>query len=212
MLLGLRCDESVPHEETRNANWPDRPPPPMDPARRPVVPRVPLPAIRDPGARPRGAGQVAVAVRAGAVRCLAPVGRRVAGGRRSAGARVHREARSIPGRQHGRAGRLAGELRRLLEPPGHVGLDAGQGQGHGPSGGLEDVPGGASAYILQKIVEEQNAYRFLDSEPQTLSAKEHRPPYGKDGDYFTKPSAEDVFEKVYKMMNEVNPEKFPSLY
>ena len=76
----------------------------------------------------------------------------------------------------------------------------------------EDVPGGASAYILQKIIEEQNAYAFLDSEPQTLSAKEHRPPYGKDGDYFTKPSAEDVFERVYSIMNEVDPEKFPSLY
>ena len=76
----------------------------------------------------------------------------------------------------------------------------------------EDVPGGASAYILQKIIEGQNAYNFLDSEPQTLPAKEHRPPYGKDGDYFTKPSAEDVFEKVYLMMHEVNPEKFPSLY
>ena len=76
----------------------------------------------------------------------------------------------------------------------------------------EDVPGGSSAYILQKILEEQNAYRFLDSEPQTLAAKEHRPPYGKDGDYFTKPSSEDVFEKVYSMMNEANPDQFPSLY
>tara|TARA_B100001142_G_scaffold64557_1_gene63978 strand:+ start:957 stop:3374 length:2418 start_codon:yes stop_codon:yes gene_type:complete len=76
----------------------------------------------------------------------------------------------------------------------------------------EDVPGGATAYILQKIVEEQDAYNFLDSEPQTLSAKAHRPPYGKDGDYFTKPSTEDVFEKVYSMMNEVNPDQFPSLY
>jgi pyruvate/2-oxoglutarate/acetoin dehydrogenase E1 component len=76
----------------------------------------------------------------------------------------------------------------------------------------EDVPGGASSYILQNIVEEQNAYSFLDSEPQTLAAKEHRPPYGKDGDYFTKPSAEDIFEKVYSMMHEVNPENFPSLY
>ncbi len=76
----------------------------------------------------------------------------------------------------------------------------------------EDVPGGASAFILQQIVEKQDAYNFLDSEPQTLSAKEHRPPYGKDGDYFTKPSAEDIFEKVYSMLNEVNSEKFPSLY
>ena len=73
----------------------------------------------------------------------------------------------------------------------------------------EDVPGGASAYILQNLLEGQNAYSFLDSEPQTLTAREHRPPYGKDGDYFTKPSAEDVYEKVYYMMNEVNPEKFP---
>ncbi len=76
----------------------------------------------------------------------------------------------------------------------------------------EDVPGGASSYILQKIIEEQKAYHFLDSDPQTLAAKEHRTPYGKDGDYFTKPSAEDVFEKVYVRMNEVNPTKFPSLY
>ena len=76
----------------------------------------------------------------------------------------------------------------------------------------EDVPGGASAYILQKIIEEQNAYNFLDSEPKTLPAKEHRPPYGKDGDYFTKPSAEDVFEQVYLMMHETNPQKYPSLY
>ena len=76
----------------------------------------------------------------------------------------------------------------------------------------EDVPGGASAYIMQKIVEEQNAYNYLDSEPQTLAAKEHRPPYGKDGDYFTKPSAEDIFEKVYSMMHEFDPSKFPSLY
>jgi len=76
----------------------------------------------------------------------------------------------------------------------------------------EDVPGGASAYILQKIIEEQDAYNYLDSEPQTLSAKAHRPPYGKDGDYFSKPSSDDVFEKVYGIMNEVDPSKFPSLY
>ncbi|MBC8267069.1 MAG: transketolase [Flavobacteriales bacterium] len=76
----------------------------------------------------------------------------------------------------------------------------------------EDVPGGGTAYILQKIVEEQDAYNYLDSEPQTLAAKAHRPPYGADGDYFTKPSSEDVFEKVYGMMHEVNPTKYPSLY
>ena len=76
----------------------------------------------------------------------------------------------------------------------------------------EDVPGGASAYILQKIIEKQKGYMFLDSDPQTLTAKAHRPPYGKDGDYFTKPSSEDIFERVYSFMNEVDPNKFPSLY
>ena len=75
----------------------------------------------------------------------------------------------------------------------------------------EDVPGGASSYILQKVIEEQNGYDFLDSEPQTLTAKEHRPPYGKDGDYFTKPSAEDICEKVYAIMNEFNPTKYPQI-
>ena len=76
----------------------------------------------------------------------------------------------------------------------------------------EDVPGGASAYILQKIVDEQNAYRHLDSKPETLTAKAHRPAYGTDGDYFSKPSVEDIFEKVYSIMHESNPEKYPSLY
>jgi pyruvate/2-oxoglutarate/acetoin dehydrogenase E1 component/TPP-dependent pyruvate/acetoin dehydrogenase alpha subunit len=76
----------------------------------------------------------------------------------------------------------------------------------------EDLPGGASAYILQQIVEQQDAYNHLDSKPQTLTAKAHRPAYGTDGDYFSKPSAEDIYEKVYEMMHEVNPSKFPSLY
>lgn len=76
----------------------------------------------------------------------------------------------------------------------------------------EDVPGGASAYILQQIVEEQNAYQYLDSKPQTLTSKAHRPAYGTDGDYFSKPSSEDIFEKIYEIMNEVNPNKFPDLY
>ncbi len=75
----------------------------------------------------------------------------------------------------------------------------------------EDVPGGASAYILQKIVEDQNAYLHLDSKPQTLTAKAHRPAYGTDGDYFSKPSAEDIYEKVYAIMRESNPHKFPQL-
>jgi pyruvate/2-oxoglutarate/acetoin dehydrogenase E1 component/TPP-dependent pyruvate/acetoin dehydrogenase alpha subunit len=76
----------------------------------------------------------------------------------------------------------------------------------------EDVPGGASAYILQQIIEKQNGYNQLDSKPQTLTSKAHRPAYGTDGDYFSKPSIEDIFEKVYAMMNEVNPSKFPVLY
>ncbi|WP_010230739.1 alpha-ketoacid dehydrogenase subunit alpha/beta [Gillisia marina] len=75
----------------------------------------------------------------------------------------------------------------------------------------EDVPGGASAYIMQEILENQNAYVHLDSKPQTLAAKEHRPAYGTDGDYFSKPSTEDIYEKIYEIMNEANPAKFPKL-
>jgi len=76
----------------------------------------------------------------------------------------------------------------------------------------EDVPGGASAYLLQEIIETQDGYQYLDSKPATLSAKAHRPAYGSDGDYFSKPSAEDIFEKVYEMMHEAYPTKFKSLY
>lgn len=75
----------------------------------------------------------------------------------------------------------------------------------------EDVPGGCSAYLLQQIVEVQGGYRHLDSPPQTLTARDHRPAYSSDGDYFSKPSAEDVFEKVYAMMHEANPGEFPPL-
>jgi 2-oxoisovalerate dehydrogenase E1 component len=74
----------------------------------------------------------------------------------------------------------------------------------------EDVPGGASAYILQQILEEQNAWSYLDTKPLTLTAKAHRPAYGTDGDYFSKPSVEDVFEKVIGMMTDYNPNQFPS--
>ncbi|HNE80808.1 MAG TPA: transketolase C-terminal domain-containing protein, partial [Flavobacteriales bacterium] len=66
----------------------------------------------------------------------------------------------------------------------------------------EDVPGGASAYILQQILEDQDGYRWLDSTPATLSAKAHRPAYGSDGDYFSKPGVEDVVEKVIRMVSE----------
>jgi pyruvate/2-oxoglutarate/acetoin dehydrogenase E1 component/TPP-dependent pyruvate/acetoin dehydrogenase alpha subunit len=75
----------------------------------------------------------------------------------------------------------------------------------------EDVPGGASAYILQRILDDQNGYKYLDSKPQTLCAKAHRPAYGTDGDYFSKPSVEDVFEKVYAIMHEADPSSFPVL-
>ncbi len=76
----------------------------------------------------------------------------------------------------------------------------------------EDVPGGASAYILQQIVDVQDAYKHLDSKPETLASKAHRPAYGTDGDYFSKPSSEDIYEKIYSMMHEANPAKYPSLY
>jgi 2-oxoisovalerate dehydrogenase E1 component len=76
----------------------------------------------------------------------------------------------------------------------------------------EDVPGGASSYMMQKVVEEQGAYAHLDSAPITLSAKDHRPAYGSDGDYFSKPGADDVFETVYALMHEVNPTRYPDIY
>jgi len=76
----------------------------------------------------------------------------------------------------------------------------------------EDVPGGASAYILNEIVENQNAFEFLDSNPKTLTAKAHRPAYGTDGDYFSKPNEEDVFEAIYDIMHETNPTKYKKLY
>jgi len=75
----------------------------------------------------------------------------------------------------------------------------------------EDVPGGAAAYILNEVLNTQNAYQFLDSPPKTLTAKAHRPAYGTDGDYFSKPSTEDIFEQVYQVMHEVNPDDFPKL-
>jgi len=70
----------------------------------------------------------------------------------------------------------------------------------------EDVPGGASAYMMQKVLEAQGAYTYLDSAPVSLTAKEHRTPYGTDGDYFCKPSAEDIYDSVLSIMVEVNPQ------
>ncbi len=75
----------------------------------------------------------------------------------------------------------------------------------------EDVPGGASAYILNEVLNIQNAYQYLDSQPQTLTSKPHRPAYGTDGDYFSKPSNEDIFETVYNVMHEASPEDYPKL-
>lgn len=76
----------------------------------------------------------------------------------------------------------------------------------------EDVSSGATAYILDKIIVGQKGYFNLDSAPETLSAKDHRPPYGTDGDYFSKPSVDDIYEKVYQIMHEADPAKYPSLY
>lgn len=76
----------------------------------------------------------------------------------------------------------------------------------------EDVPGGGSAFILQKILEEQGGYRYLDSAPVTVASKEHRPAYGSDGDYFSKPNVDDVFDAIYKLMGEADPNRFPAIY
>lgn len=75
----------------------------------------------------------------------------------------------------------------------------------------EDVEGGASAFILQQVLEKQKAFRFLDSDPLTITAENHRPAYASDGDYFSKPSVDDIVEKIYQLMHESNPAKYPSL-
>ncbi|MBM3176687.1 MAG: transketolase [Bacteroidetes bacterium] len=76
----------------------------------------------------------------------------------------------------------------------------------------EDVPGGATAFMMQQVLEVQGGFAFLDASPVTITAKAHRPAYGSDGDYFSKPNAEDVFEAVYRIMQESDPEKFPDLF
>ncbi|WP_430812067.1 MULTISPECIES: alpha-ketoacid dehydrogenase subunit alpha/beta [unclassified Carboxylicivirga] len=76
----------------------------------------------------------------------------------------------------------------------------------------EDVPGGATAYMMHKVVEEQGAFYHLDASPKTVTAKDHRPAYGTDGDYFSNPSAEDVYETIYALMAEFDPKRFPSIY
>jgi len=76
----------------------------------------------------------------------------------------------------------------------------------------EDVPGGASAYLLDEVINKQKGYFHLDSQPVTLTAKAHRPAYGSDGDYFSKPNIEDIVETAYASMRESNPEKYPPIY
>ncbi len=76
----------------------------------------------------------------------------------------------------------------------------------------EDVPGGATAYMMQQVLERQKGYFWLDSEPRTLCGTEHRPAYGSDGDYWSKPNAEQVFTTVYELMHEAEPERFPVFY
>jgi pyruvate/2-oxoglutarate/acetoin dehydrogenase E1 component len=73
----------------------------------------------------------------------------------------------------------------------------------------EDVPGGTTAYMLQQVIEKQGGYYWLDSPPRTLPGKEHRPAYGSDGDYWSKPNVESIFDAVYEMMHEVNPQQYP---
>jgi len=73
----------------------------------------------------------------------------------------------------------------------------------------EDVPGGATSYMMREVLEVQGGYRYLDSPPVTITAHAHRPPYGSDGDYFTKPNPEDVFQKVYRLVYESDPGRFP---
>lgn len=76
----------------------------------------------------------------------------------------------------------------------------------------EDVPGGATAFMMNKVLQDQKGYYHLDSEPQCLTAKAHRSPYGSDGDYFTKPNSENIFDAVYEIMREASPSKFPEIY
>jgi 2-oxoisovalerate dehydrogenase E1 component len=76
----------------------------------------------------------------------------------------------------------------------------------------EDVPGGATAFMMQQVIEHQGGFYWLDSEPRTLTAAEHRPAYGTDGSYFSKPQAEDVFDIVYEIMNEANPARYPNIF
>lgn len=76
----------------------------------------------------------------------------------------------------------------------------------------EDVPGGATAYMMQEVLEKQGGYKHLDSAPLTITSKAHRPAYGSDGDYFSKPNTDDIFRCIYQLMNESNPAKWPMFW
>ena len=76
----------------------------------------------------------------------------------------------------------------------------------------EDVPGGTTAYMMNEVIEKQGGYYWLDSIPKTLSAKAHRPAYGGDGDYWSKPNAEEIFDSVYKILHEADPKAYPPFY
>jgi pyruvate/2-oxoglutarate/acetoin dehydrogenase E1 component len=76
----------------------------------------------------------------------------------------------------------------------------------------EDVPGGATAFMMQEVLEKQGGYAHLDSAPLTITSKAHRPAYGSDGDYFSKPNADDIFRGIYRMMSESNPAKWPMFW
>ena len=76
----------------------------------------------------------------------------------------------------------------------------------------EDVPGGTTAYMMQQVIEKQNGYYYLDAKPVTITGKEHRPAYASDGDYFSKPNMEDIFDAAYSIMSELDPDQFPTIY
>jgi 2-oxoisovalerate dehydrogenase E1 component len=76
----------------------------------------------------------------------------------------------------------------------------------------EDYSGGASAFLLDEILIKQDAFQYLDSKPLTITAQDHRPAYGTDGDYFSNPSTEDIFERIYSLMREVNPGKYVKVF
>jgi pyruvate/2-oxoglutarate/acetoin dehydrogenase E1 component len=76
----------------------------------------------------------------------------------------------------------------------------------------EDVPGGTTAYMLQQVIEKQGGYAWLDSPPRTLPGTEHRPAYTTDGDYWSKPNAETIFNAAYALMHEANPQAYPDLF